>query len=413
MPSAAGHVDIVAALRTGGGEANSWPAIEAIGEQYAAVGAVLTVAVSASDADPGDALSYSARSSRPEIARAVMTGNVIAITPVAEGTAAITVAVSDGKQASVESFALVVSASPGGGPPANSLPVIEAIDVRRAVIGADLTVVVDADDADPEDRLSYSARSSDPGIARAAMTDNVITITPVSGGTATITLEVSDGRQSAFASFEVAVSEACGSLHEALQKGRVTDVQPLIACGSDVNERNSSGWTPMHWASWKGYGEIVDALLAAGADPCVPDNWGNKPAVYARAVGHFDIAEDLGGLCAGSRPPKPPGSPNSVPVIEAIDDLRAAIGVDETVAVSASDADSEDTLSHSARSNRPGVARGRDDGQRDYGHSGCRRDGDDHGGGERRHGRIHRNLPGSRESSSGNSGDRRPAHGRW
>ena len=355
--NAAGHFEIAAVLRAGGGQANSWPVIEAIGERHAALGEALTVAVSASDVDPGDVLSYSARSSRPEIARAAMTDNVITITPVAEGTAAITVAVSDGKQVSIESFALMVSASAGGGPPANSLPAIEAIDDRRAVIGADLTVVVDADDADPGDRLIYSARSSHPEIARAAMTGSVITIIPISAGRATITVEVSDGRQSAFASFEVVVSETCGSVLEALQKGRLTEVQPLIACGSDVNERNSSGWTPLHLASWKGYGDIVKALLAAGADPCVSDKWGNKPAVYARALGHFDIAEELEGLCAVSRPPKPPGSPNSIPVVEAIGDLRAVIGVAKTVAVSASDADPGDVLSYSARSSRPDVAR--------------------------------------------------------
>ena len=351
--NAAGHFDIAAALRAGGGEANSWPVVEAIDDRRAVIGTTLTVAVSASDADPGDALSYSARSSRPEIVRAAMTDNVITITPIAEGTAAITVAVSDGRQVSIESFAVVVSTSP---PPANSLPTIEAIDDRHTIIGADLTVAVDADDADPGDRLSYSALSSRPEIARAAVTGNMITVTPVAAGRATIAVEVSDGRQSAFASFEVSVSEACGSLLDASRKGVLTEVRSQIACGSDVNERNSTGWTPLHWASWKGYGEIVDALLAAGADPCIADNWGNAPAVYARAVGHFDVAEKLENLCVTS-PPKPPGSPNSVPVIEAIDDLRTTVGADVTVAVSASDADPGDTLSHSVRSSHPAVAR--------------------------------------------------------
>ena len=93
----------------------------------------------------------------------------------------------------------------------NHPPEIQEIEDLRTAVGddgtaEDLTVAVSASDADPGDTLSYSARSSDPGVARTAMTDNAITITPVSGGTATIAVEVSDGTTVATMAFEVHVN---------------------------------------------------------------------------------------------------------------------------------------------------------------------------------------------------------------
>src|SRR5258706_3592529 len=41
----------------------------------------------------------------------------------------------------------------------------------------------------------------------------------------------------------------------------------LIKAHADVNTANAQGYTPLHWASLKGYLDIVEMLLAAGGQP--------------------------------------------------------------------------------------------------------------------------------------------------
>ena len=50
-------------------------------------------------------------------------------------------------------------------------------------------------------------------------------------------------------------------------KGHLEVVQALIAAGADVNKASNDGRTPIYWASFYGHLEVVQALLAAGATP--------------------------------------------------------------------------------------------------------------------------------------------------
>ena len=68
-------------------------------------------------------------------------------------------------------------------------------------------------------------------------------------------------------------------LHYAADEGHTEVVELLIANGADVNAKNENGWTPLHLAAYWGGKEIVELLIAAGADVNAKDmsNWIGTP----------------------------------------------------------------------------------------------------------------------------------------
>ena len=64
-------------------------------------------------------------------------------------------------------------------------------------------------------------------------------------------------------------------LHYAADEGHTEVVELLIANGADVNAKDENGRTPLHLATYWGEKEIVELLIAAGADVNAKDmsNW--------------------------------------------------------------------------------------------------------------------------------------------
>ncbi|HIA63804.1 MAG TPA: hypothetical protein EYN93_13080, partial [Planctomycetaceae bacterium] len=56
------------------------------------------------------------------------------------------------------------------------------------------------------------------------------------------------------------------SIHEAATFGNIEAVKKHLAAGTDVNAKNEDGWTPLYWAALQGHNEIVELLIAEGAD---------------------------------------------------------------------------------------------------------------------------------------------------
>ena len=83
----------------------------------------------------------------------------------------------------------------------------------------------------------------------------------------THTVDCADWNTDASAFFEVA---------------EVSDVIRCLQAGADLEVRDRSGYTPLHWAARSGGGEAVAALIAADADPNARDNAGKLPVDYAR-----------------------------------------------------------------------------------------------------------------------------------
>ena len=87
-------------------------------------------------------------------------------------------------------------------------------------------------------------------------------------------------------------------LHTAAALANLTTVSFLIAQGADVDVSSGpQGDRPLHYAAKRNARDVVDALLAAGANPRLKDaDHEATPADWARFAGHFALAtylEDL------------------------------------------------------------------------------------------------------------------------
>lgn len=110
-------------------------------------------------------------------------------------------------------------------------------------------------------------------------------------------------------------------LHQAAYWGETEIVDALIRAGADVNaENNGKGWTPLHSAAvsggMKARKDVIDVLLAAGADKGAKDKNGWTPDDYmllweqneAAAQKLKDFTKIPNGLSAPRQqtPPAPP-----------------------------------------------------------------------------------------------------------
>ena len=75
---------------------------------------------------------------------------------------------------------------------------------------------------------------------------------------------------------------------KASQRGLREVVQALIAEGAEVNAKAKDGRTALMWASQKGHRDVVQALLAKGADVNAKDNKG-RTALMAASWGSYDV----------------------------------------------------------------------------------------------------------------------------
>lgn len=78
-----------------------------------------------------------------------------------------------------------------------------------------------------------------------------------------------------------------------LRAARVDDAHGVKRClgeGASVNGRDQNGWTPLHWAAFKGRIKSVKVLLEHGADVDTVDDAGYTPLHCAAEAGHLQVA---------------------------------------------------------------------------------------------------------------------------
>jgi uncharacterized protein len=69
--------------------------------------------------------------------------------------------------------------------------------------------------------------------------------------------------------------------------------QVLIDKGADVNARQQRGFTPLQEAGQRGHAELIDVLLAAGADKSLRNDEGNNAVGLACMAGYHHLAFKL------------------------------------------------------------------------------------------------------------------------
>ncbi|KAL4124785.1 hypothetical protein PRIC2_008379 [Phytophthora ramorum] len=97
------------------------------------------------------------------------------------------------------------------------------------------------------------------------------------------------------ADIELADREGFTPLHWASVRGYLEIVAQLVEIsGADVNRQDAMGWTPLHIACFKGYPDLVEYLLVERhARSDVEDCYGFTPMMFARIAENMDIVKRL------------------------------------------------------------------------------------------------------------------------
>jgi hypothetical protein len=85
------------------------------------------------------------------------------------------------------------------------------------------------------------------------------------------------------------------SLHDAVARGNVSRIDMCMKRGMSVNAQDDRGNTPLHYAYYQGRQDVIDRLIAYGADPGIRNSDGETPP-DVREIGR---ANDL--LHAGAK----------------------------------------------------------------------------------------------------------------
>ena len=139
--------------------------------------------------DPdGDALTYTGRSSNTGVARVSVSGSTVTITAVSPGSATITITARDpGGLTATQRASVTVTQS-------NRAPrAVGTISAVTLAPGGTATINASNYFTDPDgDALTYTAQSSNTGVARVSASGATVTITGVANGSATITITARD-----------------------------------------------------------------------------------------------------------------------------------------------------------------------------------------------------------------------------
>ncbi len=85
------------------------------------------------------------------------------------------------------------------------------------------------------------------------------------------------------------------AIHAAVASNQPEVVTWLLDAGANVNARQQMDYTPLMGAAANARAELLDLLLARGADPALTTTEGKTAADLAREHGHEDVARRLGG----------------------------------------------------------------------------------------------------------------------
>jgi ankyrin repeat protein len=105
----------------------------------------------------------------------------------------------------------------------------------------------------------------------------------------------------------IAVFSGCGSLMRSASRGDLDGVKHYVEKGADVNQYDRWGWTPIMWAIYYNYYDVVKYMLENKADPNARTKYDygsilkdSTPLIIAATYGYGGIARQL--LLHGANP---------------------------------------------------------------------------------------------------------------
>lgn len=305
---------------------NQLPTINPIDPQSCEAGQPIIVNYTATDPD-NDFLTTTAVSNDNSIASAnVADAFSIAVQCLTPGTATITASADDGRGGTTSTdFTITVTA-------ANQAPLIDPIAAQTCEAGQPLTVAINPIDPDG-DLLNLSAFSDNDGIASARVLDNAtLSVTCVGAGTATITVNVDDGRGGTNATtFSVSVTAP----------NQPPSIQPLIPVTCDVGQP-----LVVSYVATDPDGDFLTVTAFSDNDgiaqAVVLDATNISVACNSAGTATITVTVDDGrGGVNSTTVPVTVNAPNQAPSINPIDPQTCAPGDTLTVNFSASDPDGD------------------------------------------------------------------------
>ena len=82
-------------------------------------------------------------------------------------------------------------------------------------------------------------------------------------------------------------------LHQYVRDHDINKINEMLESGIDVNEKDWLGYTPVHWACYFGYADLVTLLIDKGANPDLISDTGRTCLEIATAMDYKEIAELL------------------------------------------------------------------------------------------------------------------------
>jgi ankyrin repeat protein len=73
-------------------------------------------------------------------------------------------------------------------------------------------------------------------------------------------------------------------LHQAVRDHNVEEINKLLAAGEGINDKDWLGYTPLHWAVYFGYSDLIELLISKGADPNIQSDTGRYALEIARSM---------------------------------------------------------------------------------------------------------------------------------
>lgn len=163
--------------------------------------------------------------------------------------------------------------------------------------------VLDAQDLNGDTALILAADKGNVDIARALIDAGADIMVENRQGRKAFDIAIEKGPPQMVALFEKPLKDILARIPAAdMAKG-------LSQSGVDLNQRNSTGDTPLTWAAREGQEKIARAFVEAGADTRVRDAAGRTPHEIAQASGHKTIMEFLAQAEREGKPAVKPAAP--------------------------------------------------------------------------------------------------------